>query len=91
MYLEIVTPEAKIFSGEVNSVSVPGLSGYFQILNNHAPIVSSLKKGNITIEGDFEISNEFKNKFEKVDGKTILKIESGTIEMINNKVILLSD
>jgi F-type H+-transporting ATPase subunit epsilon len=43
MYLEIVTPEAKIFSGEVNSVSVPGLSGYFQILNNHAPIVSSLK------------------------------------------------
>ena len=91
MYLEIISPEATLFSGEVISVSVPGLNGYFQMLNNHAPIVSSLQKGNVTIEGDFKISDEFKNKFEKVAGKTILKIESGTIEMSNNKLILLSD
>tara|TARA_B110000444_G_scaffold209821_1_gene204875 strand:- start:16298 stop:16573 length:276 start_codon:yes stop_codon:yes gene_type:complete len=91
MYLEIISPEAKIFSGEVTSVSVPGLNGYFQILNNHAPIVSTLKTGNVLIEGNLEISDEFKSKFEKVDGKTILKIKSGTIEMSKNKLILLSD
>lgn len=91
MYLEIISPEATLFSGEVLSVSVPGLNGYFQMLNNHAPVVSSLKRGIVTIEGDLEISDEFKNKFEKIAGKTILKIESGTIEMSNNKLILLSD
>ena len=91
MYLEIISPEATLFSGEVLSVSVPGLNGYFQMLNNHAPIVSSLKRGIVTIEGDLEISDEFKNKFEKIAGKTILKIESGTIEMSKNKLILLSD
>ena len=91
MYLEIISPEATLFSGKVISVSVPGLNGYFQMLNNHAPIVSSLQKGNVTIEGDLQISEEFKNKFEKVAGKTILKIESGTIEMSKNKLILLSD
>jgi F-type H+-transporting ATPase subunit epsilon len=91
MYLEIISPEAVLFSGEVTSVSVPGLNGYFQMLNNHAPIVSSLKKGNVTIEGSIEIGDLFKSKFEKIAGKTILKIESGTIEMSKNKLILLSD
>ncbi|MFQ3351121.1 MAG: F-type H+-transporting ATPase subunit epsilon [Candidatus Marivariicella framensis] len=91
MYLEIISPEATLFSGEVLSVSVPGLNGYFQMLNNHAPVVSSLKRGIVTIEGDLKISDEFKNKFEKIAGKTILKIESGTIEMSKNKLILLSD
>jgi len=91
MYLEIISPEATLFSGEVLSVSVPGLNGYFQMLNNHAPVVSSLKRGIVTIEGDLKISDEFKNKFEKIAGKTILKIESGTIEMSKNNLILLSD
>ena len=91
MYLEIISPEATLFSGEVLSVSVPGLNGYFQILNNHAPIVSSLKKGNVTIEGDLVISEEFKSKFEKTANKTIFKIESGTIEMTKNRIVLLSD
>ena len=44
MYLEIVSPEANSFSGEVDSVKVPGSAGDFQMLNNHAPIVSTLKK-----------------------------------------------
>lgn len=91
MYLEIISPEAVLFSGEVTSVSVPGLNGYFQMLDNHAPIVSSLKRGTVTIEGSIEISDQFKSKFEKIAGKTILKIESGTIEMSKNKLILLSD
>ncbi|MDG2371640.1 MAG: F0F1 ATP synthase subunit epsilon [Flavobacteriaceae bacterium] len=91
MYLEIISPEAILFSGEVKSVSVPGTNGYFQMLNNHAPIVSSLKKGTVTIEGNLEITTEFKSKFEQKEGKTILQIKSGTVEMNNNKLILLSD
>ena len=54
MYLEIISPEATLFKGEVDSVSVPGLNGYFQVLNNHAPIVSSLKKGKVEIKGIFK-------------------------------------
>ena len=50
MYLEIVTPEAVLFSGEVTSVTVPGVNGEFQMLDNHAPIVSTLKDGEIRIE-----------------------------------------
>jgi len=91
MYLEIISPEAILFSGEVTSVSVPGSNGYFQMLKNHAPIVSSLKKGTVTIEGNLQINNEFKSKFKQKEGKTILQIKSGTIEMNNNKLILLSD
>lgn len=45
MYLEIVSPEATLFKGEVSSVAVPGVNGEFQVLNNHAPIVSILSKG----------------------------------------------
>ena len=44
MYLEIVTPEATIFKGEVDSVSVPGVNGDFEMLNNHAALCRSLKK-----------------------------------------------
>ena len=51
MYLEILSPEATLFSGEVDSVTVPGSAGAFQILNNHAPIVSTLKEGTVKISG----------------------------------------
>lgn len=49
MLLEIITPEASLFKGEVNSVSLPGLDGVFQVLNNHAPIISALKKGSFAL------------------------------------------
>ena len=49
MILEIVSPEALLFSGEVTSISLPGVDGSFQILNNHAPIVSILKQGTVKI------------------------------------------
>ena len=51
MQLEIVSPEAQLFSGEVHSVTVPGAAGSFQILNNHAPIVSTLVEGKVKIQG----------------------------------------
>ena len=49
MYLEIVTPEASLVSGEVESVTVPGVQGPFQMLNNHAPIVSLLDAGKVLL------------------------------------------
>jgi len=78
MILEIITPEKKAFSGEVNSVKFPGVSGGFEILKNHAPIISALTKGDIRI-----ITSD--NKTE------ILTINGGVIEMQNNKIIVLAD
>ena len=59
MFLEIVTPEASIFQGEVDTVTVPGVVGEFQILNNHAPIVSLLQEGKVRINGNFTIDEAF--------------------------------
>jgi F-type H+-transporting ATPase subunit epsilon len=92
MYLEIVSPEATLFSGEVKSVTVPGINGEFQMLKDHAPIVSLLQNGNVIVDGDVVIEEEFENKFSKDgNGRTILAINSGTIEMKDNKVIVLAD
>jgi F-type H+-transporting ATPase subunit epsilon len=93
MILEIVSPEATLFSGEVTSVAVPGVNGEFQMLNNHAPIVSLLKQGNVKIIGsNLKIAKEFVDKFNKVDDQTYwLPIDSGTLEMNDNKVIVLAD
>ena len=93
MILEIVSPEAKLFSGEVTSVSLPGVDGSFQLLNNHAPIVSTLKNGVIKISAmDFKFSKESIDKFLKVNEQNCtLEIISGTIELKDNKVIVLVD
>jgi len=64
MFLEIVSPEATLFSQEVAAVSVPGINGEFQLLNNHAAIVSVLGKGNIRIQGKtIEIQEAFQSNF----------------------------
>ncbi|WP_338408186.1 F0F1 ATP synthase subunit epsilon [uncultured Flavobacterium sp.] len=93
MILEIVSPEAKLFSGEVTSVSLPGVVGDFQMLNNHAPIVSLLKKGIVRISAtNFKFSKESEGLFTKVnDQNYTIAIQSGTIEMKDNKVIVLAD
>lgn len=92
MYLEIVSPEASLVSGEVESVTVPGLNGEFQMLNNHASIVSSLKNGKVKFRGEPEFTEGFEDKFSKeADGKWALEINSGTIEMKDNKVIVLAE
>ena len=91
MYLEIVSPEATLFSGEVTSVAVPGVMGEFEMLNNHAPIVSILKEGNVKISGNITLEEEVEAKFTKADKGTWLAINSGTIEMKDNKVIVLAD
>lgn len=93
MILEIVSPEATLFKGEVTSVTLPGEVGSFQILNNHAPIVSILKHGVIKIQApNFSIHKEVADKFTKVNEQTyLLEINSGTIEMKDNKVNVLVD
>tara|TARA_B100001121_G_scaffold268962_1_gene253204 strand:- start:194 stop:430 length:237 start_codon:yes stop_codon:yes gene_type:complete len=78
MKLEILTPEKKLFNGEVISVQVPGKSGRFEMLNNHMPIVSSLNKGSIKI-------TDTNNKTQEI------KINSGVIELKNNSIIILAE
>ena len=63
MILEIVTPEATLLHSEVDLVSVPGINGEFQMLNNHAPIVSLLVEGNVRFKGnDVKIEEQFQNR-----------------------------
>lgn len=92
MYLEIISPETTLFSGEVNSLTLPGTDGSFQVLENHAPIVSTLQAGRVIIKGKVILKEEVKAQFESV-GKDVLvyPITSGTVEMRDNKIILLSD
>ena len=92
MHLEIVTPEATLFSGEVNSVAVPGVEGEFQMLNNHAATVSLLGPGTVKVWGDVKLDEDVADKFTQgKDGITRLEITSGTVEMSGNKVIVLAD
>ena len=91
MYLEIVSPEATLFSGEVTSVTVPGVNGEFEMLTNHAPIVSILKEGNVKVAGSVTLEKEVEEKFTKSDKGVWLAINSGTLEMKDNKLIILAD
>ena len=92
MLLEIVSPEAVLFKGDVESVAVPGINGEFQMLKDHAPVVSLLQKGDVKIYGNVQVSELNKSKFKKGDkGITLLSIESGTIELKDNKIIILAD
>ncbi len=91
MYLEIVTPEASLVKGEVTSVSVPGTDGAFQMLENHAAIVSTLGAGEVKFVGEPKIAEAYKNKFTQKDGSWHLSINSGTVQMLDNKIIVLAD
>ncbi|HRD56488.1 MAG TPA: ATP synthase F1 subunit epsilon [Ferruginibacter sp.] len=76
MTLEILTPERKIFSGEVLGVQLPGISGLFEVLDKHAPLVSALKGGKMKILKDKNNSSAF-------------TIQSGFVEVLNNKATVL--
>jgi|TARA_B100000674_G_scaffold419359_1_gene370151 F-type H+-transporting ATPase subunit epsilon len=76
MKLQIVTPDKELFSGEVESVVLPGTDGLIGVLNNHAPMVTSLKEGKIKINVDKE------EKFFDVNG--------GVVEVLKNNVIILA-
>ena len=78
MYLEIITPEKKVYSGEVTAVKLPGAEGSFGILNNHAPIIATLKNGTVKVT---EASNKVEN----------FEIKGGVVEVLNNKIIVLAE
>ncbi len=95
MHLEIITPETKIFSGEAEAVQFPGIDGLFQVLNNHAPIISALGKGVIKIDlsSPFERTEKSSNLIEEDKDPKIVRIgiKGGVVEMLNNKVIVLAE
>ncbi len=76
MNLEILTPEKKLYSGDVYGVQLPGISGLFEILDKHAPMVSALGKGTIKVLTDKTNTISY-------------TITSGFIEVLNNKVSVL--
>ena len=76
MVLEILTPEKKLYSGDVYGVQLPGVDGLFEVLDRHAPIVSALGKGNVKI---LKTKSQFENYV----------IESGFVEVVNNKATVL--
>jgi F-type H+-transporting ATPase subunit epsilon len=77
MTLDILTPEKKLYSGDASLVQLPGVEGSFEILNHHAPIISALKEGIV--------------KFKTPEGEKKLKITSGFVECLNNKVIICAE
>ena len=78
MILEILTPDKSVFEGEATSVTLPGTMGFFEILNNHAPIISTLEDGKVTIRGGAAKEEHF-------------YIHGGVVGASNNKVIILAE
>ncbi|TCC92272.1 ATP synthase F1 subunit epsilon [Pedobacter frigiditerrae] len=77
MTLEILTPDKKVFEGDVTAVTVPGTLGSFQILKDHAPIISTLEDGPVIIKGS--------------TGEEIFNIKGGVVEVLDNKIIVLAE
>ncbi|MFY0626191.1 MAG: F0F1 ATP synthase subunit epsilon [Reichenbachiella sp.] len=81
MFLEIITPDEKVFEGEVESATFPGSEGSFQILNDHAAMVSSLG------EGDLKYMVQHDKKLEEVH----VGLLGGVIEVLNNRILVLAE
>ena len=77
MHLEIITPDKKVYSGEVTSVSVPGTMGRFEMLKNHAAIISSLASGQV--------------KVKDAEGVKTFEVKGGVVENLKNKIIILAE
>lgn len=79
MNLEILTPDKTVYEGPATAVTVPGTLGTFQILNDHAPIVSTLEAGEVVVRGTSS----------KGDNPEIFMIKGGVVEVLHNKVMIL--
>ncbi len=77
MFLEIISPDKKLFEGEIKSLSLPGSDGSLGILNNHAPMISALKAGKVKITDQ--------------SGTQTFAIKGGVVEVLKNKVIVLAE
>lgn len=78
MNLEIITPETTLFQGKAKALQVPGTDGFIGILDNHAPLISTLKEGKIKITDEKGVD-------------TFFPINGGVVEVLANKVIVLAD
>jgi len=79
MHLEIITPDKKVFAGEANAVTFPGTEGQFQVLDNHAPLVSTLGVGDVVVEATPDAK------------KQVYRIDGGVVEVLKNKVLVLAE
>jgi F-type H+-transporting ATPase subunit epsilon len=78
MLLEIITPDKRIFEGEVNSVILPGIDGWFGILKDHAPLISALQSGTVKVTDKNSAALQF-------------DIQGGVVEVLNNRIIVLAE
>jgi F-type H+-transporting ATPase subunit epsilon len=78
MHIEIITPDATLFQGEATYVFLPGSDGSLGIMKNHAPLISSLKKGTLRIKD--QAGKEMK-----------FEVKGGTVEVMKNKVVVLAE
>ena len=90
MILEIVTPEAILYRGKVKIVTLPGVKGSFQILENHAPIVSLLEKGTLSFKESESPAVFMQEYFIQEKGEYALPIEGGVVEQKDNRIIVLA-
>jgi F-type H+-transporting ATPase subunit epsilon len=78
MQIEIITPDSTLFKGEATYVFLPGSDGSLGVMNNHAPLISSLKKGTLRVKD--------------ASGKEMqFEVNGGTVEVLNNKVVVLAE
>lgn len=94
MQLEIITPEQRIFSGEAEAVQLPGKEGRFQILDSHAPLISTLQAGVVKIDLPGKAAEEELHtllKREKSSNSLSMQIKGGVAEVQQGKLILLAD
>mgnify|MGYP006168378043 CR=1 FL=1 len=92
LQISILTPEKPFWNGQAEEIILPTETGEMGVLKNHAPIVSALGKGNVKINAKgLKIAKPFDRLFTKSGDNYILPINSGTIELNNNKIIVLVD
>jgi len=77
MHLEIITPDKKVFEGDVTSAKFPGSNGAFEVLNSHAPLISTLDNGPVRITTSA--------------GQQTFNIDGGVVEVLNNKIVVLAE
>jgi F-type H+-transporting ATPase subunit epsilon len=77
VYLEIITPDKKVFEGEVNSAQFPGTQGSFEVLRGHAPLISTLENGPV--------------KVITANGLQVFQVEGGVVEVLRDNIIVLAE
>lgn len=91
MKVKVISPEGQIFSGEADAVTLPGAKGRFQVLHMHAPIVSTLGKGEVKIHCEAGFASAVKSdRIQEIEGQDlVLNVTSGAVKSQNDQIIIL--